>query len=330
MFKKLIAYRIDPSWTAPDSQALEDALAFLRFAPCGATQPDSHGWVAPRGQAHGALAEWVGGQLILAFKGETKSVPGSVVKERLDERVARIVDETGRKPRASHKKELKEEIVRELLPQAFSRKSLTTVWIDPEARLLVVGVGSVAKADRVTSALVETMSRAGAPLRLDLVRTNTSPAVAMSAWLATREAPAGFTVDRECELKQPDDTGSAVRYVKHTLDIDEIGEHIRQGKVPTRVALTWDARVSFVLNADLGLQKIEFLDVVLEGRSKPEGKDEEFDANVALATGELGRLLPMLFEALDGEQAEEGDDTGRLAAAPTAANDPVRQEPKAA
>jgi hypothetical protein len=73
----------------------------------------------------------------------------------------------------------------------------------------------------------------------------------MSEWLTTKESPAGFSVDRECELKQPDSEKSLVRYARHTLEIDEVGEHIRQGKVPTQLAMTWNGRVSFVLTESL-------------------------------------------------------------------------------
>src|SRR5438874_2242462 len=72
------------------------------------------------------------------------------------------------------------------------------------------------------------------------LQTAQSPATAMSTWLATRAAPAGFTVDRDCELKQPDGEKASVRYARHTLEIDEIAAHVGQGKVPTQVALTWN------------------------------------------------------------------------------------------
>ena len=56
-----------------------------------------------------------------------------------------------------------------------------------------------------------------------------------------------------------------MRYARHTLDIDEVAEHIQQGKLPTQLAMTWNGRVSFVLTEALALKKIKLLDVVLEG-----------------------------------------------------------------
>jgi recombination associated protein RdgC len=122
----------------------------------------------------------------------------------------------------------------------------------------------------------------------------------MAEWLATREAPAGFSIDRDCELKQPDSEKATVRYARHTLDIDELAAHIQQGKLPTQLAMTWNGRVSFVLTEALTLKKIKLLDVVLEGTPEPQG-DDGFDADVALSTGELRLLIADLVAALGGE-----------------------------
>ena len=120
----------------------------------------------------------------------------------------------------------------------------------------------------------------------------------MAHWLVSQEAPTGFSVDRECELKSADESKSVVRYGRHPLDIAEVKQHIEHGKLPTRLALTWDDRVSFVLTEGLQIRKIALLDAVMEGQSQDDGG---FDADVAIATGELSRLIPDLIEALGGE-----------------------------
>jgi recombination associated protein RdgC len=122
----------------------------------------------------------------------------------------------------------------------------------------------------------------------------------MSAWLSDKQPPAGFSLDRECELKQPDSEKAAVRYARHTLEIDELGDHIKQGKLPTQLAMTWNSRVSFVLTDTLALKKIKLLDVVLESTSGADGEDGGFEADVAITTGELQHLLPSLIAALGG------------------------------
>jgi recombination associated protein RdgC len=129
----------------------------------------------------------------------------------------------------------------------------------------------------------------------------------MAAWLSEQEAPAGFTLDRDCELKQPDSEKATVRYARHTLDIAEVGRaHQGRASCPRSWAMTWASRVSFVLSETMALKRIKLLDVVLESgdADRARGTDDDgFDADVALATGELGRLIPELITALGGPHA---------------------------
>jgi recombination associated protein RdgC len=293
MIKNAIIYRISESWT-PDLPALETALAKSPFAACGATQERSAGWVPPRGEEHGLLAESVAEQWVMRFMTEAKVLPASVLNRRVNEKAAHIEATEGRKPGKKEKKDLKDEAQPDLLPMAFTKQGAMWVWLDPKARILVLDTGSQARADEVVSALVEGLTG----FALALLDTQTSAQAAMAHWLTTQESPAGFSIDRECELKAADESKAVVRYGRHPLDIAEVRQHIEHGKLPTRLALTWDGRVSFVLTEQLQVRKITLLDAVTEGRSQD---DDGFDAHVAITTGELSRLIPDLVEALGGE-----------------------------
>ncbi len=166
------------------------------------------------------------------------------------------------------------------------------------------------------------------------LQTQQEPASAMSGWLSSQEPPAGFSIDRECELKASDDSKAVVRYAKHPLDIDEVRQHIESGKRPTRLAMTWDGRVSFELTDTLQLRKIVFLEGTLDGsgaapdsgNSSKDTKDDNFDADAAIATGELGHLIPELLDALGGEMqlgAAPADKAPTQSPAPMAANQPA-------
>ena len=294
MFKNVIMYRIGPDWSASVAQ-MEESLDSARFVECGASQEKSIGWIEPRGEANGPLVESVGGQLILKLMIETKALPGSVITKKAKERVAHIETTTGRKPGKKETREIKDDIKLELMPLAFSKESSVFVWIDPAAQLLVIDAGSQGRADEVVTMLVKSL----AGLAVTLIDTKISPTAAMSEWLISQEPPAGFTVDRECELKAADESKAVVRYTRHPLDTDEVRQYVEQGKLPTKLALTWDSRVSFMLTEGLQLKKLAFLEVVFEGTST--GKDDGFDADTAIATGELRKLLPDLLEALGGE-----------------------------
>jgi recombination associated protein RdgC len=57
-----------------------------------------------------------------------------------------------------------------------------------------------------------------------------------------------------------------------------------------------------VLTEALQLKKVAVLDVVFEGAgSAGDGREDEFDTDVAIATGELRKLIPDLLDALGGE-----------------------------
>ena len=310
MFKNLILYRISAIWEG-DFAPIEQALAKTPFMECGATQEKSCGWVPPRGEAHGALVESIGGQWIARLMTETKAIPASVLARKVKEKADRIEQETGRKPGKKESKELKEEAKLDLLPMAFTKQGSMWVWIDTESRLLVLDTSSQGRADEVVSLLVESLPG----LSVSLISTQTSPQASMAHWLATQEPPVGFSIDRECELKSADEAKAVVRYARHPLDIEEVQAHIAAGKLPTRLALTWDERVSFVLTEGLQIKKLAFLDTVFEDKAADDGG---FDTDVAIATGEIARLLPDLIEALGGE-AQLGVAASASASAPASA-----------
>ncbi len=295
MFKNVIMYRVGPEWSATVAQ-MEESLDPARFVPCGASQEKSIGWTEPRGEANGPLVESVAGQLILKLRIETRALPGSVITRKAQERADHIEATTGRKPGKKEIKEIKDDIKLELMPLAFSKESSVFVWIDPTARLLVIDAGSQGRADEVVTMLVKSLPG----LAVALIDTKVSPTAAMSEWLISQEPPAGFSVDRECELKAADESKAVVRYTRHPLDTQEVKEYVENGKLPTRLALTWDSRVSFVLTEGMQLKKLTFLEVVFEGTSGS-GKDNGFDADAAIATGELQKMLPDVLEALGGE-----------------------------
>ena len=293
MLQNMTIYRIAESWQC-DLQVLEEALQKTVFVECGATQERSVGWVPPRGEQHGPLAESVAGQWVMRFMSESKMLPASVLNRKVNEKAEHIEKTEGRKPGKKEKKELKDEAKLDLLPMAFTKQGSMWVWIDPQARTLVLDTSAQGRADEIVSLLVE-----GLPgFALALVDTQTSPQAAMAHWLMTQEPPAGFSIDRECELKAADESKAVVRYARHPLDIDEVRQHIEHGKMPTKLAMTWDDRVSFVLTEGLQIKKIALLDAVMDGQSQDDGG---FDTDVAIATGELSRLIPDLIEALGGE-----------------------------
>lgn len=281
-----------------DISEIETALDAARFVPCSATQDKSSGWVPPRGEEHGALVEFIDGQIILKLMIETKTVPAASIKKKAQEAADHIEATTGRKPGKKEIRELREDARMALLPQAFPKQSMVLVWFDRMSGLLVTDASSQGKNDEVVTALV----RAFDDLAITPLQTNKAPQTVMSLWLAsvdpTNDIPDDFSIERACELRSADADKSVVKFSRHHLQNDVVRRHIAEGKLPKWAEMSWEGRVGFVLTEGLQLKKISFLEGVFDDR----GDDEAgFDSDIAIATGELRKLIPALIDALGGE-----------------------------
>ncbi|HEY0844506.1 MAG TPA: recombination-associated protein RdgC [Noviherbaspirillum sp.] len=298
-FKNLQIYRLTAPWTM-SSEQLEASLAPQTFAPCGNLDMQTQGWVSPRD--NGMLVHTVNRQMLLQLGTEKKLLPSTVINQVTKARAAEIEEQQGFKPGRKQMKELKEQVTDELLPRAFSIQRSTRVWIDPVNGWLVVDAASPAKADEVFKLLLKSLES----LPFASLRTERSPLSAMTDWLAADEAPSGFTVDQDTELRATGEGKATVRYVRHTIEADDVRRHIAAGKQCTRLAMTWADRVSFVLTETLAIKRVAPLDVLKENAdSTTQNEDERFDTDFALMTGELAKLIADLVEALGGEEQQK-------------------------
>ncbi len=161
-----------------------------------------------------------------------------------------------------------------------------------------VDAGSDARADEFMEVLLGTLDDiAPRPLQ-----TQVSPIAAMTGWLAGGEPPVGFTLDSDLELRAASEAQAAIRYVHHDIGGPEVAAHIAAGKIATKLGMTWNDRVSFVLTDKLHLKRLAFLDILKEQAEKSaENADEQFDTDFALMSGELAQLFDDLLVALGGE-----------------------------
>jgi recombination associated protein RdgC len=296
-FKNLQLYRLPKNW-AENSDKLAAQLATKTLQPCAASDLQSIGWVPPR--AGGPLVHAVNRQWLLALGVEQKLLPAAVVKQFADEKAKAIEDNEGRRVGRKEMRELREALTIELLPRAFIRRRTTFAWIDPVNGWLVVDAAAPAKAEEFLEQLRKSV--AGLPARL--LQVTQSPSSAMTGWVAAGEAPEHFTLDQDLELRSAEK--ATVRYVKHTLEGDEIRQHIATGKVVTRLAMTWGERISFLLDENLQVKRLSFLDIVKdEADGQAENEDERFDIDFTLMSGEVARLLDDLLAALGGELLKE-------------------------
>lgn len=294
-FRNLRLYRL-PGEFKFDIAAFEAQLAKQPLVRCGSFDMMSRGWVYPR--AEGAFIHAVNRQWLLALGVEQKLLPATVVRQMAQERAAAIEAEQGRKVGRKEMRDIAERVSEELMPKAFTRRRTTWGWLDPLNGWLAIDAGSDARADEFMETLLNSIDGfAPRPLQ-----TQISPIAAMTDWLAANEPPVGFTLDSDLELRAASEAQSAIRYVRHDIGGPEIAKHLADGKIATKLGMTWNDRVSFVLTDKLHIKRLAFLDVIKEqAEQNAANADEQFDADFVLMAGELAHFFTDLLVALGGE-----------------------------
>lgn len=293
-FKNIFIYRL-PAELSLTAATLQEKLARKPLIPCSGLDKQSLGWVSCRGDDR--LVHVANKQILFALGVEQKLLPAAIINRFAKERVADMEAQQGYKVGRKQLKDIKQAVTDDLLPRAFALQRITYAWLDLVNARLVIEAASAAKAEELLELLGKTVDN----FPIQLLQTELSPVAAMTDWLAGENAPAGFTIDRELELRSSDASKATVRYANHALEGKEILTHISAGKRVTRLGMTWNDRISFVLNEHLQIKRIEFLDIIKEESKIADNEDEMFELDFTLMTGELAKMLADLTKALGGE-----------------------------
>ena len=293
-FKNIFIFRLGTDNTII-ADTLNEKLALKPLLSCSGFDKQRRGWVPCHGDK---LVHSANKQILFALGVEQKLLPTTIINRFAKERVADIEAQQGYKVGRKELKELKEAITEELLPRAFALQRTTYAWLDQVNGYLVIDAASSAK----TEELLEMTNKTLDDLPFKPLHTSISPVAAMTDWLAGNNAPTGFTIDRELELRATGESKATIRYANHELEGEEILKHIAAGKRVTRLGLTWNDRISFVLTESMQIKRIEFLDIIKEDSTKQaDNADELFELDFTLMTGELAKMLADLTNALGGE-----------------------------
>lgn len=293
MFKNAKVYRLTAPFTM-DPLTLDERLGAMRFRPCGPQEVATLGFASLLGPNAEVLAHPVSGAILVAVRRQERLLPASVVSEALAERIAEIeqteVREVGRRERS----QLREELLTTMLPMAFTRSRLVRASIDPVGGWLVVDAGSDKAAEEVQSLLRKALD--SLPVRP--LKPGVPVPERLSTWVATGEAAAGLTIEDQCVLRDPGDSGAVVRCRGLDLGSPEVRNHLDSGKQVVALGLNWNEHLSLLLDEDLGLKRLKFADEVREEAGAAAGDDEHaaLDADFTLLTLELRGLLARLTE----------------------------------
>ena len=298
-FKNIRAYRLTHPFDLT-AEALSEKLNQRAFSPCTPSQPLALGWVPPVGDSEDSpLAHAAAGRYLIKLKREEKLLPAAVVRELLDEKIAEIESSQARKVYRKERLSLKDEIIQDCLPRAFSRSSAVHAYIDVAANWIFVDAASASRAEELLNLLRD----CAGSFPVVLPQVNNAPLATMTNWLLHRNLPEDFELGGECELRELGEDGGVVRCRGVDLLSEEVETHLHSGKQVARLSLHWDERLSLVLAEDLCLRRLKFADELMkENEDIAEGDESaRIDADFALMADAVTSLQDRVIALFGGE-----------------------------
>ena len=111
------------------------------------------------------------------------------------ERIQALEQKLDRMVRGKVKLDIRDNVVMELTPQAFTRSSYEQILIMPKQGLLVVDNASEKKVDQCTTLLRESVNQ----LPIKPVQTDVGQTALFTRWLkGTRKVPKNYEIGDEC------------------------------------------------------------------------------------------------------------------------------------
>nr|WP_101128276.1 recombination-associated protein RdgC [Neisseria meningitidis] len=290
-YKQLSAFLL-PS--PPSAALLEAALMTEPYMPPASLDWFNEGFALPQPFSDGLVFD-TDGRLGFALKREEKVLPTAIIREQVQKLTEKIEREEARPVGRKERQELKERVTDDLLPKALTRSSRTNGLI--AGNWLLVDTASAAKAEKLLTRLRQALG--GIDSRLP--RTQESPRSLMTRWLLESEAQGGFELDDCAVLVGSGNAATRIKIDRSDLTREDIVQHVKNGLEVCEIGLIWQARISFVLTADLKLKRIRYLDTLTETY------DNHADdaATLAFATqiimsNSLTAILDELIEVLGG------------------------------
>lgn len=292
-FSSVIFFSIPPIDVEDDS--FENALRNRALKPLGPLDRCARGFISPFGSSSQSFIHVIGECVLFTVGGHDKVLPAAAVNAVVDAKLDAIEQKTGERPKGKAKARIKDDTLQELLPKALVKPFRCHAYIDKKRGFLAVGNGSMATAEAVVSAVRAALGSFGA-IR---IMSEGNPAMVFTDWVRNGSLPNGMLLGDECEIKELVEGGAVAKLQRYDLPSDEVEQQIRHGKHCTKVAVSHEAAVSFVIDSTLVLRKVKLDSGKIEPIHDPASNPAaELDARFALISSEFGLIFDKLSQAL--------------------------------
>lgn len=293
-FSNIFVYRLLDWNRGYTAEELNQRMKKFILQQCSGFDTITKGWVPPNDKANDCLSYQDNGYILFCIGVQKKLLPSQVIKQELKKRADKYYQEEGRKLGRKQTKELKELITEELLPRAFTIQRNNYGWISLKNNLVVVEASSQTVADD----FINLLSKSFDSFSCSFIKPVITPKNAMKEWMVSGSSKHRLSIDDYCELRGTGDK-SCIRFENQIFVGSEIAAYLESDMEISRLALTWNDRLSFVLTSNFQLKKISILDIA---RTEiDDAEDDEFASNFSLITAEYTSAILELLEALEGE-----------------------------
>lgn len=268
-FKNAIIYQLNND-NLLDKQTIENALKSALFSHCGNLDTTKMGWVSPYDDNN--LDDFIidmQGHLLLRIKKETKILPAPVIKQALNEKIDKQEKALSRKLSKNEKATLKDEVMIDLMPRAFSKYNYYWLWIDIENKRIIIDCSSFKLAEDILAILRKELGA----LALTPLSIKKPLEKIMTTWVREKLSFPPFILGDEAELKDPLEGNGIISCKNQDITSDEMLVHLDSGKWVTKLKIIDERGINFIINPDLTLKRIKFDSVILD-ENEDIGSDE--------------------------------------------------------
>jgi recombination associated protein RdgC len=285
------------------TEYLTERLKQHAFRPCHPQDTTAGGWIDPLtlGDSDRFVVE-VGNFLLVAYKTEKKTVPGSALKEALSLRVAAFTEENKKEPTRGEQVGLKEAVFGRLLERAFPTSHVTLAIIDRACQRIYVG-DSPKQADNFLTAL----RKITGTLPVEPLKFAEQSELVLTQWLSTAKLPTGLQLGYSVTLTSEIEQTEVIQFKNQELDSDDIKRLTKAGNLVAALELAYAGTLIFTIDAYQNtLKKLTFTEHFRE-------KDKDIEDDGDLGTYRLAEAL-LIADCLSGFVA---DFAGLMAGAET-------------
>lgn len=295
--KNLVIYRLTRDI---DLSNIEEQLSNLKYEPCGSLDMQRIGFIPPLGIGKSdCLTHQINNQMLISIFKEEKILPTTVIKDETQKKVSKLELDQGRKLKKTERDAIKDEVIHELLPRAFSKFARFDVWVNVDEGFIIGLVSSPRRAEDYFALLRKALgSLPVVPLTI-----KNPVELTLTEWVKSGKLPSALTIGEQSEMKAILKEGGIAKFTHQDLVSDEILSHIDADKLVTKLALNFNSKISFTINDSFIITKIKFNDEITFKNDDIDVEDytQHFDADFFLITSELNVLIKALIDSLVGE-----------------------------